>query len=388
MSEPQLRYIGPLSTGAAKADPVRAWWRKIPLAFIVIVVLPTIAAMVYFLLIASPRYVSEARFIVRAPQQTQPSPLGTALQTVGLSSGTTDSYAIHEYIRSAEGLKDVMNKVDVRAMYGRQGIDIFSRLPRLFADGSFETFRQQFKQYVTVGHDAQTGISLLRVEAFAPEDAQRVAEAYLDGGEALVNRLNTRSRRDAVTEAERSVEGARQRLSAAQTKLTAFRSRERFVDPARSALAATELIGELQVNAATLKAERAQLASEAPNSPQLPLIDSRIRAYERQIAIENEKIAGRSDSLAPKISVYEDLVMEREFADKLLASATAALNTAEQDARRQQLYLERVVAPNLTDAATQPHRWTAVLSVFATCMLMYAIGWLIWSGVRESRHHL
>lgn len=387
MSDPKLSYLGPLQSLGGPTANSKGWLSNIPVVFLVVVVLPTLVVAIYYLLIASPRYVSEARFVVRAAQQAQPSSLGSVLQTVGLSSGSSDSHAVHDYIRSSDGLRDLMNRVDVKALYGRPNVDLLSRLPKPFGSDSFEGFRKQFNKYVTVGYDSQTGISTLRVEAFTPRDAQRTAVAMLDSGEALVNRLNQRSSADAVQEAERTVVEAQTRLSVAQSELTSFRSRERFVDPTKSALAGSTLIGELQVNVATLKAERAQVAADAPNSPQLPFLDSRIRAFEQQIAIENQKIVGDSDSLVPKISTYENLMMEREFADKLLASATASLNAAQLEARRQRLYIDRIVNPSAPDIPEEPRRWMAILAVFSSCLVMYLVGWLIWAGIRESRLH-
>jgi capsular polysaccharide transport system permease protein len=58
-------------------------------------------------------------------------------------------------------------------------------------------------------------------------------------------------------------------------------------------------------------------------------------------------------------SDLEDLVLERQFADRQLAEATTALVEARQEARRQALYLERVVGPGLPDEATRPRRWRA-----------------------------
>jgi capsular polysaccharide transport system permease protein len=145
------------------------------------------------------------------------------------------------------------------------------------------------------------------------------------------------------------------------------------------------MIGDLMTTVARLRAERAQLASEAPNSPQLPLLDARIAAFQRQINIERANMAGAQGSLAPKIGAYEDLVLNREVADKQLAAATAALTTAEQEARRQKLYLDRIVDPSLPDEALEPRRWLALLTVFATCLLIYGVGWLVWAGIREHR---
>lgn len=385
MTDPKLNYIGPLPqlTGPKTDDRLQ----RLPWAFLLVVVLPTILAAIYFLFIASPRYVSEARFIVRAAEQRQVSSLGVALEGVGLSSGSSDAHAVHDYIRSADGLKELSRKMDVKAMYARPGIDIFSRLPRAFSDDSEETFRKQLNEYLTVGYDSQTGISTLRVEAFTAADAARIANALLDGGEGLVNRLNERSAVDAVAESERTVREAQNRLNQVQTQMTAFRNREGLIDPSASAKAGGELIGQLTINLANLRAERAQVAADAPNSPQLPFLDSRIRAFENQIASERAKIVGDTSSLAPKISSYESLVTEREFAEKLLASSTAALNSAQLDARRQRLYIDRVVNPDTPDKAVEPNRLLSILAVFATVLLIYGLGWLVWAGIRESRVH-
>lgn len=78
MTESSFRHIGPL-TAIADKTPRKKKRRSPPLGFLVIVVLPTLIAAIYYLLIATPRYVVESRFIVRAPEKSQPSSLGVAL---------------------------------------------------------------------------------------------------------------------------------------------------------------------------------------------------------------------------------------------------------------------------------------------------------------------
>lgn len=384
MSETNLKYLGPIPS-LTHNNGGRPWWGRVSPAFLIVVVLPTLIAAIYFLFIASPRYVSEARFIVRASNHSQPSSLGVALQGVGLSPTQTDAFAVHEYIDSRDGLRDVTRRLDLLAMLGQRGADPLSRYPRPFEGRSEESLYKAYKRRVVVGYDSTTGISTLRVEAFTARDAQQLSETLLSGGERLVNRLNLRSATDAVTEAADARDRARARQVAAQQKITAFRNQEEFIDPTLSARESSELIGGLLATVANLRAERSQLASSAPQSPQLPIIDSRIAAYERQIAAERAKIVGSSGSLAPRIGAYEDLVSEREFADRELAEANAALLTAEQDARRQKLYLDRVVNPNLPDKASEPRRWRSILTVLISCLLIFSVGWLVWAGVREHR---
>ena len=385
MTDAHLNYLGPNPKLIGHDKPGKPWWRRLPLGFLIIVVLPTLLAAIYYLLIASPLYVSEARFIVRAPNHAQPSSLGVALQSAGLSPAQTDAYAVHEYINSRDGLRDLNKRFNLAELLGPRSADMFTRYPRPWESRSEEGLFKAFKRFVTVGYDATTGISTLRVEGFTPQNSLKVSESLLTGGEQLINRLNERSSSDAVAEATVARDLAKSRLAEAQLQLTAFRNREQFINPTITASEGGQLIGGLLSTIANLRAERAQLVAEAPNSPQLSILDSRIRAYEGQVEAERAKMAGSSNSLAPKIGVYEDLVLARELADKELTQATASLVQAAQDARSQKLYLERIVGPSIPDAPTQPRRWLAILTVLCSCLLAYGVGWLIWAGVHEHR---
>ncbi|WP_242078546.1 chain-length determining protein [Brevundimonas diminuta] len=384
MSEAKLTFLGPVS-GQALGQKRKGWRERVSWPFVVVVVLPTLVAAIYYAFIATPRYVSEARFIVRAQAQQTPSPLGVALQGVGLGAAQTDAFAVHEYIKSRDALKDLQGKYDVRAMLSRPGVDPFSRLRRPWEGDSRETFYEGFQRFVVVGHDSTNGMSTLRVEAFSPQDATAIANGLLDGGENLVNRLNRRATATAVVEAEAAVKDAQEEVVRVQAELTRFRTSQRFIDPANVATETSELLGGLLLNQAELSAEKQQLESQAPQSPQLAALNARLRAIEGQIEAQRQRIAGANGSLAPQVGDYELLVGRRELASRNLASATATLNGARQDARRQQLYLERVVSPSLADKPTQPKRLLAILTVFGTMLLLYGVGWLIWTGVKEHR---
>ena len=383
MTEAKLNYIGPAPALLTGPSTKKAWWRRLPIGLFLVVILPTLIAAIYYLGIASPIYVSEARFVVKTPGRTQVSSLGVALQGVGITSGPTDSFAVHEFITSRDALNQLQRRLDVAAIIGHRDADFLSRYPRPGESRTEEGLYKALQRFVTVGYDSTTGISTLRVEAFRPNEAKAISEALLAGGESLVNRLNQRSAADAITEASRSQEEARMRLNSVQQQLTAFRNREGFIDPQLAAQESSQLIGGLLATIAQLRAEESQLRAEAPASPQLPTLTGRIAAYEGQVAEERAKLTGGSSSLAPSIGAYQDLILERELADRQLTEATATLVSASQEARRQNLYLERIVEPNLPDKATQPKRWLALLTVFISCLLVYSVGWLIYAGVRE-----
>lgn len=353
--------------------------------FYLVVVLPTLLAAIYYLLIASPIYVSEARFIVRAASPTQTTSFNLLLRNVGLTQTQTDAFAVHEYVLSRNAIADLDQRHHLREVLSRPGADFLARFPRPFQRKRSEDLFKAYKRFVDVGFDATTGISTLKVKAFRPEDARNVAQALLDGGEGVINDLNIRSQRDDVDDATRQVAEDQIRVVLAHRNLTAFRNHEQLIDPFRSSAVSTELVAKLNTELATLKAERSGLAASAPQSPQLAPLDRRIEAYARQIAVEQSRIAGESGSLAPKIATYEQLMMEREFAEKTLASAMAALEAARIESRRKRLYLERVVTPTAPDAAIEPRRFRALSLVFISCLLAYSAIILVMAGFREHK---
>ncbi len=356
-----------------------------PWGFAVAVILPSLLAAIYFGLIATPRYVSEARFVVRAPGQSGPSALGIALQGVGLPSAQGDVFSVHEYVTSRDAIRDMGDEVDLRKILGRQGVDIFSRWPRPWEGQSAEALHKGLQRYLVVGYDATTGISTLRVEAFTARDAHQLAEALLQGGEQLVNRMNERSSSDSVVHARDAQNAARARLDQVTTELTSFRNRERFLDPELATRESAEVIGRLRGVVAELRAKRSEIAGAAPQSPELAVIDRTIAGYDAQIAEERTKMTGGPKTLAPAIAGYQELVMRQELAAKEYAQASASLISAELDSARQKLYLDRVVNPSMPDEPILPQRFLSWLAVFASCLLIYGLGRLAWAGLRE--HH-
>jgi BexC/CtrB/KpsE family polysaccharide export inner-membrane protein len=354
--------------------------------FFILVLLPTAVASLYYAFIAAPIYVSEARFIVRSPTQAQPVGIGSLLQGAGLggfSSGDSNIYAVHAYIMSRNAVADLERRHDLRAILARAQLDFLARFPRPFERANFEDLYREYPRFVTVGYDGLTGISVLRVKAFNPEDAARIASALLEGGEAVVNRLNDRAAADALSDAHRQVAESETRVIESEAALTQFRNRERLIDPSRVSLAGLDVTGKLELQLDTLRADRAALAASAPASPQLAVMDRQIHAFEGQMDAERAKMAGDSTSLAPKIGQYERLVLDREFAAKELTVTSTALEEARDEARRKRLYLERVVPPNVPDTALLPRRLFSVAMVFVTALLIYATVALVVAGLKE-----
>jgi capsular polysaccharide transport system permease protein len=357
------------------------------LAFIGLVVVPTLLAAFYMYAIASPIYVSETHFVVRSRSGEGPSPFGVVLASVGfdLGSGTTDAYEVDEYVMSRDAVATLVAQHDLRAVLSRPEADFLSRFPRPFQRANFENLFKSYKRFVTVSYDSTSGINTLRVRAFRPGDAREIATALLGEGETLVNQLNRRTLDDAMGQAFVQVNEAQERASRAEIALTKFRSREKLIDPTLTSTAGSDLVSQLDAQVLALKAERNSLAALAPQSPQLPDLDQKIRSFEAQRDLERTDVAGQSNSLAPEIGEYEQLTLDRDYAAKSLSNADAALEQAEMDARKKQIYLEPIVEPDLPDKAELPERAETVLVVFVSALIVYATIMLVIAGLREHR---
>lgn len=382
----QLRYIGPLpGTVKPPKSRLKRICQRIPVGMAVVVGVPTLMAVVYWGVIASPRYVSEAHFTVRKTDDARPNSLGLVLQNVGLSAGTSESFAVQDFMLSRDAAELLHKQFDLDKVFKRDGTDFLSSHPGLLSGANAEGRYKALQRFAKVTYNGTSGITNLSVQAFTPEDAKALNLAMLSAGEKLVNRLNERAERDAVAAAERSVEAATERRTAIQEELTAFRNRERFVDPEITAAESTQLVATLLSSAAVIRAELSEKKRSAPQSPEIPILQGRLDAYDAQITEARAQLVGQAESLVPKLSAYEGLVLQRELADRALMEASASLLTAQQSARRQQLYLDRIVEPNLSDDATQPRRLRSIIIVFLSSMMVYLLGRMLWAGLREHR---
>ncbi len=345
--------------------------------------LPTILAVLYFFVIAGKQYESEARFVVRSAAKPElPGGLAFLIQ-LGFARSQDDSFIVQDFMSSRDAIDLLRRKLPLVEMYGAEGADFLVRYPSIFFGNTDEEFYKYLQHAISIVHTDKTGISVLKVKAFRPLDAQRIAATLLDLGEDLVNRINKRLLNDAVGNSLSELHTSQDRLVSAQTALTEFRNRELILDPEKNAVALAELIAQLSIELASTRAKITEILSGTGANPQLAVLRRKASAIEEQITRERARIANDKDGLANRIASYERLSLEREFSSKMMAAAEAELLRTRTEAARQLLYLERVVEPNLSDYSTQPKRFRSVVTVFAANTLLLLIGWLIFSGIRE-----
>ncbi|MET0384289.1 MAG: hypothetical protein ABW032_12790 [Burkholderiaceae bacterium] len=367
--------------------PRPAWfrrlWKRLDLIFLLTVALPTAAAAVYYGLIASDQYISESQFVVRNPQRPVPSGLGALLQGTVLSRSQDDTYSVHGFIRSRDALRELDRKLNFRQAYSRDGIDAFNRFPSLDFDGSFEALHRYYQNHVGIDYDSVSSITILRVSAFTARDARDINDLLLQMGERLVNNLNTRSREDLIEVAQQEVQQSQRQVAAAAAALSSFRTRRGVLDPDKQGAMQLQGVDKLREELVRAQTQLEQLRRLSPDNPQIPSLTDRVRILQDFLGGERAKVFGHDASLSAQLPEYDRLALEKTFADRQLATALAALESARNEAHRKQLYLERLVQPNLPDVAVEPRRIRGVLTVLAFGVVLWGVVSMVLAGIRE-----
>lgn len=380
--------VGTRGAGLSQAEAIFAArrrhsrWRFV--AFLLLVALPSSFAIVFYALIAAPRYVSETRIVVRSASTVRMTGLDLLFRTIGFSKAVDDAYVVRDYLLSRDILRDLdAAGLSVRAIFTRPQADRLSRHPRFWRHDSQEALHEYFLDRVSVTEDDAKGILTLRVIAFTADDAHGLARAMVRLAEAMINRMNERSQRDATASAEEEVRLARREIADAQMALTSFRNNEALIDPSRASLSVIETIAQLSTDLSYVRAELAQVQKNSPGSPVIPSLRSRIAALEGRIQIEQRKVAGAEGSLSNKIAAYDQLSLRRAIAEQRLTAAIGSLEAAGQEARRQHIYIEQVVAPAWPDAPMEPRRIRAIITVLVVGLVLFGVYWIFSVAAEE-----
>jgi capsular polysaccharide transport system permease protein len=295
-------------------------------SFAIIVVIPTTFAVLYFGLFASSVYVTESTFVLHSvAQPTASTGISSFLKGTGISGlnpADENLAAVTAFITSRDAMRELDEKLDLKKQWSRWWIDPIQRFSTFNFRKRYEYLYPYYKRHVTAEMEKESNLCTLTVRGFSAEQSLQINQLLLQAAEQLVNRLNERARQNMIDYAMREVESAQKMVKEASDKMTDQAS----------------------------------------------------------------KVAYASGPLAMKDAQYQQLVLDREFSKEQLASAMSSLQTARNQAIRQDLYLEVVSKPNLPDVAMEPKRLHDIFSVLAVSLLLWG-GWTLFiAGVKEHQY--
>ncbi|WP_288704796.1 capsule biosynthesis protein [uncultured Bilophila sp.] len=376
-----------VQSGRRSFSSARACWGRLPRKgkiFACVVLLPTVAVFLYYLLWASPMYVSQTRFAIRSADSSGGGlDIASALLRSSSSTGA-DAHIVVEYIQSLDIIHDIDKELGVDLHFSDKDHDVFSRLTN---NPTQDEQLRYWKWAVIPALDQDTGIITLETKAYSPEMAQKIAAAVLARSEALVNTMNLRAREDAVSLAQSEVQRAEARVRKAQEAMRNFRDAHTLLDPRVTAAGLQGVVTELEGEAVKLRAQLAEAQSFMRSSaPATKALQTRLKAVESQLDQEKQRLAGlrsQEDNLNAVVGEYEDLTIEAEFAQKQLVTAMSALESARVHEVAKSRYVVAFQQPTLPDESLYPRPFLFTAYVFVGALLLLGLGSLITASIRE-----
>lgn len=357
--------------------------------FMLFVVTPTIISAFFFEFVASNQYATQSAFAVRGASSgaTGTIDVGGLLGVGGVSDPvTSDSYIVSEYVESKEMVEALIAEANFLELYSRQNIDPYYRLD---PEAPIEDIVGYWQMMSDILYDPDTAITHLTVRAFRPSDAETVTSKVIEKAEELVNQLSVRSREDSVATAQRELDIAEKRFEESRKAVAAYRGDGREIDPAATATTRQSIVGELESELARRESElRSLRATMSENAPRVQYVKNQIDGLRRQIATEKLAVAVNRDDtdrpvLTQRLSEFEELLAEREFAQRSYVSSLATVEAARVEALKQQRYLTVFIRGTAPELSTYPEgwRWTGIL--FGGLLAGWAVFALIASAIRD-----
>jgi capsular polysaccharide transport system permease protein len=347
--------------------------RKARNLFLLLVVAPMFAAVVYYTLFAADRYVSESVITVRQAGDNG----GNSVHGIAMLAGTnpparTETLYVREYIHTLDMLAFLDAELNLRSLYQTQKRDPLFRLPE---DAPQEDVLDYFRSRIAVHLDDATGLLTLRVQAFEPDVAQAINKAILAQSERFVNEISHRMAREQMSFAEGELAKAQERYQSAKDRLIAFQNKNIVLDPQIEAQARSSFTMELESTLARHEAElKNMLTYLNSDAHQIVAQKNLIGSLSAQLASEKKRISSpEGQRLNTLSSQYRNLTIEAGFAEEAYKLAINAVENARIEASRKIKSLVVISSPSLPEKAVYPRQLYNLATLFIALMLLYGI---------------
>ncbi|MFK7837044.1 MAG: hypothetical protein AB8B60_12555 [Sulfitobacter sp.] len=352
------------------------------LSFLFLVVAPTAIGIFYLYARAADQFHSTVGFSVHSEDTGTSLDGFGGLLASGNSSGASDSDILYEYIRSQQLVEEINRDLDLVSIFNKPPADpIFT----LGENPTIEELHAYWAWMVSIAYDSGTGIIEVEARAFSDEDAHAIAQALVKRSTDLINDLSSEARQDAIRFAAQDLEEAETRLRDVRRQIRTFRDTQQQIDPTADIEQLMGVVRALEGQMAALLIDREVLIKQVgPEDSRVRVLDRRIEATDRQIELEKSKVGigtapqqnenpALGGGLAGTVGDYEELVMDREFAEQAYVAVLAAYTEARAEARRKHRYLATHVGPTYPQEPLYPRR--LLLSVAMAFVLL--VGWLV-----------
>lgn len=352
-------------------------FKRINRAIIVISIVCAGLCTLYWVSIASNRYVSEAHLIIQNTELSTSQPTDLSGLLGGVDTGSrTQQLQLRDYLMSTALLEKIDQELGLRKHFSDESRDLISRMWQ--RDSAAELFKIYIAKRITVQFDEYTGLLIIKAEAFEPKLALAIVNAMVREGERFMNELTHTIVRDQVGFLEGDVEKILQRLASARTAIVDFQNQNGLVSPQAAIENSTAAIAGLNSRRIQLETEMNTMASYLDRShPDLFRIRRELDAIDQQLLKERATLASSTGPTLNRLTEQQSqLELNAQFLQDLYKTAISALERGRVEAARKVKTMSVVQAPTLPEYPMAPAVLYNVIASLIVIMVFMMISLL------------
>jgi capsular polysaccharide transport system permease protein len=356
-------------------------YRSFSIAFVL-----SVLAVLYWGMLASNRYVSEAHIIIQSTDITSGQSVDFASLLSGMGTDNRpDQMLLRDRLLSKDMLKILDEKLNLRGHYSDKKHDILSRM--WSKDNPMEWFYDYYRSRVSVEFDDYAGVLVIRAEGYTPQMAQAIVNTLVQEGERTTNDMAHDLARDQLAFIEKQVTQAAKQFQRARLAVIAYQNKKGLVSPQDTAKSLESTIEQLRAQRTSLQAQRSVLLGYlSPQAPGVVEVDLQLAAVEEQIKKEQGRLtAPKGNTLNIMVEEYERLLLTAGFAQDVYKTALVALEKGRMEATRTIKKVAVLQAPTLPEYPLEPRRFYNILTFILAVLVFTGIVHLLGAIIRDHK---
>jgi capsular polysaccharide transport system permease protein len=366
-----------------KRGPVPALLRHRTLS---VALLACILAVIYWGIIASDRYVSEAQIIIQRTDLASSQAMDFGSLLTGTGGGSrTDQLLLRQHLLSIDMLSKLDAKLNLRAHFSDTQHDPWSRM--WSKDTPIERFYRYYLSRVSIEFDDYAGVLIIQAQGYDPETAHAITSMLVEEGERTMNDMAHRLAQEQVAFVERQVAQSSDRFQKARQAVTAYQNQKGLVSPQSAAENLATVINRLEAQRSELQTRRSALLGYlSPQAAGVVEVDLQIAAIGKQIAGEQARLTGpRGKTLNSTVEEFQRLQMAADFAQDVYKTALIALEKGQVEATRTLKKVSVLQAPTLPQYPLRPQRIYNSIVFILVALLLAGVVHLLAAIVRDHK---
>lgn len=344
----------------------------------------SLLAALYWGLIASDRFVSEAHVVIQSTDLGA-GPTVDFTSLLGGVGGGSEQLLLRDHLLSVDMLNKLDARLNLRAHYSDWRRDPLSRL--WWGDVPVESFHRHYLSRVTAEMDDYAGVLVIKAQAYDAETAHAITAMLVEEGERYMNAMAHRLAEEQVAFLERQVADMSGRAMQARQALLDFQNERGLASPQSTAENVAGIVNRLEAQLTELQTRRSAMQGYLmPDSSNLVELDLQIAAIEKQIAREKGRLASPAGkALNRTVEEYQRLQLDAEFAQDIYKSALVALEKGRIEATRTLKKVSVLQSPTMPQYPLEPQRLYNIVVFVLVALLIAGVVHLIAAIIRDHK---